>query len=44
MLLINLTSCSKFYTTQNTPRRVDAILLFGDKIDKPSTSGATSFL
>lgn len=40
MVLINLSSCSLFYTTQDTPRRVDAIPLFGVKIDKSSTHGA----
>jgi hypothetical protein len=40
MILINLSSCSLFYTTQDTPRRVDAIPLFGEKIDKSSTPGA----
>jgi hypothetical protein len=40
MVLINLSSCSTFYTTQDTPRRVDAIPLFGEKIDKSSTPGA----
>lgn len=44
MLLINLSSCSNSYTTQNTPRRVDAILLSGEKIDKPSTPGAVHFM
>lgn len=38
--LINLSSCSNTYTTQNTPRCVDAIPLFGGKIDKSSTPGA----